>query len=113
MKLITLEDAKAQVRADFDHDDSYIETLIHSASAAVINYLAGAEDDFLDSTGAVIVDSNDAPLGIPHEVQMAVRLLVSEYYRYRDGTGSERSEISQLPPSVQALLYPLRLPVAL
>jgi len=112
--LITLEEAKRQVNAgDLDHDDVYLEALVHSASAAVINYLDGAEDEFLDSAGEVVVDSSGTPLNIPHEVRLAVMLLVGEHYRFRDGSGSQRSTISMLPPSVEALLYPLRLPVAL
>lgn len=106
MKLITLQQAADQIRADVD--DSSLPDYVEAASAAVLNYLKAGAEVFLDTAGFVPLDSNGDPLGVPYEVQAAVRIQLGYLYRQRDT--AEDYQMGYLPPAVTALLYPLRDP---
>lgn len=106
MKLVTVQDAANQVRAD--NDDSMLDLYVQAASAAVLNYLKDGAEVFLDSAGLVPLDSNGDPLGVPYEVRAATLLQVGYLYRQRDA--SEDYQEGYLPPAVVSLLYPLRTP---
>ena len=50
MMLVTLDEAKPHLRVDYDVDDELIESYIHAASEAVLNYLKDARYDFTDTS---------------------------------------------------------------
>lgn len=108
MLLVTLQQARDQIRSDTNADDSDLELKIHIASDAVVNYLKSAAYDFLDSALEPFLDSNGDPLDIPYAVQGAVLLLVDILYNQRDG--GQAFNPNYLPQSVVSLLYPLRDP---
>lgn len=109
--LVSLDQAKQHLRVDTSDDDGDIALKIHAASGAVLNYIKSGPDNFLDSSGEVIVDSSDNPIGIPFEVQAATLLLVGYFYKDRDGDPDKAYEMGYLPKPVTALLYPFRDPV--
>lgn len=109
MMLVSLEQASENLRRDTSADDADLTLKIHAASGAVLNYLGEAAELFLDTSGEVLLDSNDDPVGVPEVVQMAVLYLVAVLYRDRDA--SDQFKDGLLPPVVVSLLYPLRTPV--
>lgn len=101
--LVTLAEAKERLRVDGTDDDSQIELLIGSASAAVLNYLkpvgyAGFYDGTTVST-------------VPDNVKVAVLLTVSSLFDApMKGEGQHYPGQGRLLPSVEAMLYPMRDP---
>jgi len=114
MMLVSLAKAKQHIRVDHTVEDDLITMYVHSASAAVLNYLKDGKDVFLDSSGVIEVDSDDEPVGVPFEVSAATLIMVGYLYRNRDnndgGTANGAFEEGTLPKPVTALLYPLRDP---
>lgn len=113
MMLVTIEQASAHLRRDTDADDNDLVLKIEAASGAVLNYLKDGADEFLDTAGQVPLDSNGDPVGVPYEVRAAVLILLGVFYSYREGeAGIINPQFSHgyLPPTVTALLYPLRDP---
>jgi hypothetical protein len=106
--LVTLDQAKAQIRVAHDSDDDAILLAVAAASGAIINYLKSAADEFLDSSGDVVVDSSDIPQ-TPHVVQQATLILAALMYGDREGTTAVWKP-GFLPPAIESLLYPLRDP---
>lgn len=116
MMLISLYRGKRHLRMDHNEEDGEIESFIHAASAAVLNYLGDGQDTFLDSssydsTDELVVDEDGEPVGIPYEVQAATLLMLGYLYRNRDTDIDGAFEQGYLPKPVTALLYPLRDPV--
>lgn len=110
MMLVTVDSARDHLRIDYDDcDDFDLELKIKAASQAVVRYLKGGADSFLDTNGDVLLNSNDDP-DVPEDVQHATLLLVSHFHRYRDGGNDGGNSGNYLPPAVTALLYPLRDP---
>lgn len=99
MDLVTVQEAKDQIRIDSDADDSWLALWITAISAAVVSWL---KDDWRvyvlsrDEHGDLILDSNDD--GIPEEdsnglvlnpvVKAAVLVELAQQYRFRDGSGA-------------------------
>lgn len=108
--LVGLQQAKDHLRVDTADEDNDLTLKIHAASAAVLNYIRNGADIFTDSTGEPIVDSNEAPLGIPYEVQAATLLMVGYLYKDRDSDEEKAYEMGYLPKPVTALLYVHRVP---
>lgn len=108
--LVSLTQAKDHLRVDTADEDNDLTLKIHAASAAVLNYIRNGADIFTDSTGEPIVDSNEAPLGIPYEVQAATLLLIGYLYRQRDSDEDKEWDMGYLPKPVTALLYTHRIP---
>jgi len=108
--LITLDQAKAHLRIDSDDGDEELEEKIEEASAAVISYLKSAAEDFLDTSGEPR-QSGGKPV-VPWQVRAATLQLLTALYENRGEDGGAMSKFEQgyLPPSVTALLYPLRDP---
>ena len=77
--LITLEQAKAQLRVVHDEDDTEIEEMIDAASEAIIGYMKTAAGVFL-STADEVVDG-----AVPPDVQMACKVEVAHLYKNREG----------------------------
>src|SRR6185436_15326968 len=106
--LVTLHAESDQIRSDTSVDDNDLELKISAASKAVINYLKGGADAFLDSSGEIPLNSFGDPEGVPEEVQEATLMLIDSFYNYRGGW--EVLNGNYLPQAVVALLYPLRKP---
>lgn len=118
--LVTLAQAKRQLYIDLDntnHDDDLMDK-IEEASAAVISYLKTSAAGYLDSSGLLQVDSAgaavlDSPnVHIPFQVRAATLQMLTALWENRgdDGGAASKFEHGYLPPSVTALLYPLRDP---
>jgi hypothetical protein len=118
MKLITLAQARAQVRIDHEVEDAQLEEYIEAASGAVVNYLKSGADVFLNTLGLPEeIFSDDSPpqviaYAVPHEVQVATKILVGYFFRNRDGSDPDGHGWTpgNLPLVVMSLLYPLRDP---
>lgn len=108
MLLVTLQQARDHLRSDTNADDNDLTLKIHIASDAVINYLKGGADTFLDSAGDPLEDSAGDIIGVPYAVQGAVLMLVDILYNQRDGGAV--FDPNYLPQPVVSLLYPLRDP---
>ena len=108
MMLISLEAAKADLQMDHDEDDEDIESKIEQASAAVLNYLGVAHDNYADSTGVIPADGNGEP-DVPFEVRAATILLLRVLYK-GEAAATTDWEHGYLPRPVMSLLYPLRTP---
>ena len=69
--LCTVPEAKAQIGLDHDLDDAMVEEMIEAASGAVINYLKGDADRYLDSSGNLGTDTSitDPPDFAPGEAR--------------------------------------------
>lgn len=112
--LVSLTQAKAHLRVDSSAEDTHLTLLIRGASASVIEYIRSGADAFTDSAGDVIVDSAGEPQGIPENVQVAVLILVGNFYRYREGESgiiNPSWSAGYLPTAVVSLLTPYRDPV--
>lgn len=119
--LVTLQQARDQIRSDTNADDAHLTLNIHAASGAVMNYLKSTRpyvvdvdsngDPVLDSFGDIVYfhDSAGDLLVLP-EVQQAVLYLLGVFYRDRDGQEMTDWQQGYLPMPVIALLYPLRDP---
>lgn len=119
--LVTLQQARDQIRSDTTDDDNHLTLNIHAASKAVMNYLKSTRPYILevDSAGDPVLDSNGDPVyfhdsagdvvALP-EVQQAVLYLLGVFYRDRDGQDMSAWEHGYLPKPVIALLYSLRDP---
>jgi hypothetical protein len=110
MMLVTLEQAKAHIRVDFDDEDAEIEIYLKAASQAIVNYLQEGDALFMDSDGDIIEDSNGIAIDVTYEIKAATLLMVGYLYRYRDNNDGEAFEMGYLPKPVTALLYHLRKP---
>ncbi|MGV0820812.1 head-tail connector protein [Martelella sp. AMO21009] len=87
--MVTLADAKAHCRVDFDDDDAVIERFIAAAGA------------HLTSIG---VDMSADPL--PEPLDLAVLLLVGHFYANREATTDEA--LRRIPFGVDRLIAPYR-----
>lgn len=118
--LVTLAQAKRHLyidEADTSRDDDIMDK-IEEASAAVISYLKQSAAGFLDSSGLLAVDSSGTPVldspavHVPFQIRAATLQLLTALFENRgdDGGAASKFEHGYLPPSVIALLYPLRDP---
>lgn len=108
--LVSLEQARAHLRADTTDGNLDLELKIKGASAAVLRYISNGADSFTDSAGDVFEDSNGVALDIPEDVQSATLFLIGYLDRNRDGDEDKAFERGYLPAPVTALLYPYRDP---
>jgi hypothetical protein len=130
--LVSVAEAKDRLRITTDAEDADIESLIHGASAAVMNYLhvdetafmvpADSDSEYADTSSSSsgssssegsssdYASSSDMVLAVPPEVQLAVLVLTGNYYRDREAVDAKDWEHGYLPKPVLALLYPLRDP---
>lgn len=107
--LVTVDQAKAQLRIDTGDGDTNLALLIRAASRAVLRYLK-TPDAYQDSAGDVIADSNGDPTEVPEDVQAAVIMLTGNFMRDPSGVRPEDWAAGYLPAPVISLLYPLRDP---
>jgi hypothetical protein len=108
--LCTVPEAKAQIGLDHDLDDAMVEEMIEAASGAVINYLKGDADRYLDSSGNLGTDTSitDPPDFAP--VKRAAIKLTEIFYNDRNGGPAATWPHGYLPPIITSILYPLRKP---
>jgi hypothetical protein len=102
--LVTLAAAKDHLRIDNSDDDNDLTLKIHAASGAVLNYIRNGADEFTDSSGEPILDSNGVPVGIPFEIQAATLLLLGYLFKDRDGDPDKAFTHNYLPMGVISLL---------
>lgn len=129
IELVTLEEAKLQLRITDDAHDDDLNMKIKAASSAVINYLRGTRNLYvplLDSNGDFVTDDDgyytadpggsDGPQ-VREEVKAATLILLTEMFEKRagaqtDGAGTvSAAYLMAMPAAAQSLLYPLRDPV--
>lgn len=127
--LVTLEEAKLQLRITDDAHDDDLSMKIKAASAAVLNYLRGTRNLYtpmLDENGDFVTDEDgyyvpdpgdsDGPQ-VRDEVKAATLILLTEMFEKRSGAQSEgagtvaATYLMAMPAAAQSLLYPLRDPV--
>lgn len=94
--LITLEAAKAHLQMDHDDADTEISQLTAEASLIVLDYLKRPDTEWQDEDGQ--------PADVPGPVSVAVKLVLGEIFKNREGAADP------LSPSVVRLLQRLRGP---
>ncbi|NLD14472.1 MAG: phage gp6-like head-tail connector protein [Gammaproteobacteria bacterium] len=99
--LITLDDAAAHLNLDDDCEDhAVVDACVKAASAAVLAYIGD---------NAYV---NEEKTEVRPDVQSAVKLLVGDFYRYRESESPDRIDsrfgYGYLPQYVTALLFPYR-----
>lgn len=132
LDLVTLADAREQLRIDADSagsaDDAWLSIAISAASEAVRGWLG--EDDRLyvpqrDSLGVIIRDGTGKPTPeldssgnptVSPSVRLAVLVEVAMQYRYREGEAKDSivdaASGYTLNKASTSILTPLRQPVA-
>lgn len=99
--LITLDDAVAHLNLDDDCEDrAVVESYVRAAGAAVLTYIGDN------------AYTNEEKTEVRPDVQSAVKLLVGDFYRYRESETPDRIDgrfgYGYLPQYVTALLFPYR-----
>lgn len=129
-EIVTLDDARAHLRVDHDHDDMLIQTYLDAATAWVDGFdgvlgrcvmeqtwRATAEEARcmvapLDTIAVVVNDDDtvDYTIAMPAEkvpsVRAAILLLVGYWYEQRQA--SVEGNWAEAPMAVRSLLTPLR-----
>lgn len=113
--LVTLTQARAQLRSTATADDADLRLKVTAASRAVLRYI-GTPQDFLNSGGQPDTDTAGAPLDVPEDVQLATLMAIGDYYANRAGEGVSAPDVQfgygyGLPKASIGLLYPFRSPV--
>lgn len=113
MNLITLEQARAQIRSDLTVDDALVEAYIASVSESILNYVDVAH--YIDSTGEVPVDSSNIALGVPEPWRLACMLEVARMYRFRENDADDHVDPQfgygyPFGKTAMGLLFPYRMP---
>lgn len=101
--LVTLTQAKDNLKVDESYGDANLALLVRGASVAVLRYLK-TPDAYQDSAGDIVEDL------VPEDVQLAVLMLVGQQLRDPDGVEGKDWDDGYLPRPVKSLLYPLRDP---
>lgn len=103
MATIDLQTFKQHVRADdFDADDPYLEHLLETAAAAVLNEVSGG-------TGAsALLESPEgfADLDLPLPLVQAVMMLAAHWYNQRESVSPQ--QMYEVPSALMALIKPYR-----
>lgn len=136
LELITLADARAHLRLDFEDDsnggtgpdDPWLAIFIPAISEAVAGWVkstARLYEPEIDSNGQPVIDSDDEPVPqldsdgeytVRYSVRAAVLLELSNAYRFREGEGKDSAVPADaghgytLNKASTALLTPLRRP---
>lgn len=132
LELVTLEEARNQVMVDADSDgsphDPWLRLYIAAISQAVALWLKDSwrlYEPELDSSGAVVTDSDGIPYpeldsdGLPvvrPVVRAAVLVEIASQFRFREGEGKDNAVTPDaghgyvLNKASTALLAPLRKP---
>lgn len=91
---VTLEELKQHLNVDFDHDDSYIESLIEPVQLAIESYLNKRLVDF-ELSGT-----------IDRRIWHAIRIMVANYYANREDITF--AQAYSIPNHITLLIQPLK-----
>lgn len=97
--LVTLAEAKLQLRITWDDEDLYVQLVLDAAEAAVLDYIK-------ENKGWTAIT-------VPKGVKLAILVLMSTYYEpFRDGDNFDNANIAfgYPPPAVTSLLHRYRKP---
>lgn len=97
--LVTLEEAKLQLRVTWEDEDLFIQLVLDASESAVLNY--------------VKKDWGWTASTVPAGVKLAILVLMSTYYEpFRDGDNFDNSNVAfgYPPPAVTSLLHRYRTP---
>lgn len=121
LELVTVDEAKLQLRIDDDAHDEWLELMIESVGHAVLSWLKDKWRLYLperDSDGEVVTDSDGDP--VPSEevhpsVKGAVLIELASQFRFREGEGDNRVQSHEghgftLSRGATAMLTGLRKP---
>jgi hypothetical protein len=113
MNLITLEQARAQIRSDDTVDDALVDTYIAAVSESILNYVDVSY--YIDSTGEVPVDSSNVALDVPQAWRLACMLEVARMYRFRENNADDHVDPQfgygyPFGKTAMGLLFPYRMP---
>lgn len=103
ISLVTLEEAKSQLRISDTLDDTKIAQVVLAASAIILTYMKidVPVEDSPDTRISQMFDEDT----VPEEVKAAVLLAVSDLYENREGQNAD-----PLSAAVKALLHARRDP---
>ncbi|QBX37226.1 phage gp6-like head-tail connector protein [Brevundimonas sp. S30B] len=93
MSLVSLEQAKANLRVTEANEDQFIRDLIEAAEAYIGRL-----------TGRAFIDGEDHP----SELRQAALLLIAMWFRNRLPVNTGNLSVTELPFGVNALLAPFR-----
>ena len=125
MNLVTLEQAREQLRSDSSDDDDYLKVKISAASSAVLEYItASIWEPQRDNEGRPLIGPEGKEIPLVDEggkkvvrllVQQATLLTIGYFYRERDGSQEFRVADQSgygyaLPQAATSLLYSMRKP---
>lgn len=102
MATLDLQTFKQHVRADdFDADDPYLEHLLETAAAAVLNEVSGG-------TGAseLMADGELLTVEMPRPLVQAVMMLAAHWYNQRESVSPQ--QMHEVPSALMALIKPYR-----
>jgi hypothetical protein len=97
--LVTLNQAKQNLRVTWNDEDSFIQLLLDAAEVAVLDYIKR--------------DWNWTAVTVPKGVILAILVLTNTYYEaYRDGDDFDNNSVAlgYPPPAVSWLLHRYRSP---
>lgn len=96
--LVTLDEAKLQLRVGWIDEDEYIQLLLDMCEAAILDYIKR--------------DYSWTSDNVPKQVKLSILVLLATYYDpYRDGDDfSNEVAMGYFPPAVTSLLHRLRSP---
>jgi|SRR5215217_4756078 len=97
--LVSLEEAKLQLRITWDDEDQYVELVLAAAEAAVLDYIKE--------------DKGWTASSVPKGVKLAILVLMNTYYEpFRDGDNFDNATVAfgYPPPAVTSLLHRYRKP---
>lgn len=97
--LVTLEEAKLQLRITWDDEDLYVQLVLDAAEAAVLDYIKKNWGWTASS--------------VPKGVKLAILVLMTTYFEpFRDGDNFDNATVAfgYPPPAVTSLLHRYRTP---
>lgn len=103
MNLVTLDEARAQVRVESDYPVDQLQPCIDAADDFVPAYLR--RNLYADAAALDAAQDPDGIVAGP-AIKMAARILVAHYYAYREATTEPAAVV--VPFGVRDLLEPFR-----
>lgn len=114
MMLITLAQARAQIRSDDTYDDADVIATIQAVSSAILNYVDTRA--LIDSTGEIPESSAGVPdVNYPEEWNLACKIEVARHYRFRENDSDDHIDPQfgygyPFGKTAIGLLWPYRMP---
>lgn len=97
--LVTLDEAKLQLRITWDDEDQYVQLVLDAAEDAVLDYIKE--------------DKGWTSANVPGGVKLAILVLMTTYFEpFRDGDNFDNNTVAfgYPPPAVTSLLHRYRKP---